>query len=214
MSGHAKFPPSAADRWLKCGYSIKMAPFYPSTDTAASLNGTKHHDIASMHLENGTDSTNDKMRIYLNAVRNAAADGELFVERKVIIVPELCTGTLDAGVVNSGWANIFDLKWGKSVVHATDNSQMKTYAIGLLREYPLPKDASVRLTIVQPNGASGWPVKHWDTTAGVILKFKDKIDAAIENGLKENPKAVPGSHCFWCPAKIHCRAYLLHTGKK
>jgi hypothetical protein len=73
----------------------------------------------------------------------------------------------------------------------------------------------VRQTIIQPNGSSGWPIKHWDTTAGDLLKFRDeKIIPAIENGLLPNPKAVAGGWCYWCPAKLHCRAYLLHTGKK
>lgn len=212
---HAKFPPSGAERWLHCGYSIKMAPFYRSTDTAASINGTNQHTIGSMHLENGTEPRDPKMRIYTNEVRMAANDGELSVERKVIIVPDLCTGTLDASVVafDRSWIHIFDLKWGTSIVHATDNAQMKTYALGLLREYPLPPATPLTLTIVQPNGKSGWPVKNWVTEASVIYKFKDKIDAAIDNGLSPNPKAVPGSWCYWCPVKPHCQAYLLSRGK-
>jgi hypothetical protein len=216
MSDHAKFSPSGAERWLKCGYSIKMAPFYKNTDNAASLNGTKHHNIAAMHLENDTEPKDGKMRIYTNAVRQSAMDGELFIERKVIIVPELCEGTLDAGVIaiDRSWARIFDLKWGTSAVHATDNPQEKLYLLGLLREFPMPPDTPVTLTIVQPNGSSGWPIKNWDTNVGHILKFKDKVDAAIENGLKPNPAAVAGSHCFWCPAKIHCKAYLMSKGKK
>jgi len=212
--GHAKFPPSGADRWLKCGYSIKMAPFYKSTDTAASINGTNHHSIGSMHLENGTEPSDPKMRIYTNAVRSAAEGGELFVERKVIIVPEICTGTADAIALHPDFMHVIDLKWGKSAVHA-DTAQLKTYGIGAVQEFDLPKDTPVRQTIVQPNGTSGWPIKHWDTTAGDLLKFRDeKILPAIENGLSPNPKAVPGSHCYWCPAKIHCKAYLMSVGKK
>lgn len=214
MSDHAKFPPSGAERWLKCGYSIKMAPFYKSVDSAASINGTNHHSIGSMHLENGTEPADSKMRIYTNAVRMAAEGGELFVERKVIIVPELCTGTADAIALRPDLLHVFDLKWGKSAVHATENLQLKTYGIGAVQEFDLPKDLPVRLTIVQPNGSTGWPVKDWDTDVEHLLKFKGRIEAAIEEGLKPNPKAVAGSHCFWCPAKIHCQAYLLHGKKK
>lgn len=213
--GHAKFPPSGAERWLKCGYSIKMAGFYKSVDTAASINGTNHHARGALHLENGTEPKDDKMRIYTNAVRMAAEGGELFVERRVIIVPELCEGTADAIVLRSDLLHIFDLKWGTSAVHATDNPQEKIYGIGAVQEFNLPDDLPVRLTIVQPNGKSGWPVKNWDTDVEHLMKFKkDKIIPAIQNGLSENPKAVAGSHCYWCPAKIHCKAYLLNKGKK
>jgi hypothetical protein len=107
-----------------------------------------------------------------------------------------------------------DLKWGTGVVHATDNPQLKLYAMGMLREFPLPRYDKVTLLIVQPNAKTGWPVKPWDTTVQHILEFKPKVEAAIEEALKPNPKAVAGSHCFWCPAKIHCAAYLKHAGKK
>lgn len=210
---HAKFAPSSADRWLKCGYSIKMAPFYKNVDNAASLNGTKHHEIGALHLLNATEPGDSKMRIYTNAVRMAAEGGEMFVERKVIIVPELCEGTADAIILRPDLLHLFDLKWGKSAVHATENSQMKTYGVGAVQEFDLPPDLPVRLTIVQPNGTVGWPVKDWDTDVEHLIRFKSKIDAAIENGLKPNPVAVAGSHCFWCPAKIHCKAYLINKGR-
>ena len=214
MSAHAKFPPSGAERWLHCGYSIKMAPFYKSTDSAASLGGTMQHSIGAMHLENGTEPGNPKMRTYTNHVRGAAEGGQLFVERKVIIVPELCDGTADAIVLHPDLVHVIDLKWGKSAVHA-DTPQLKTYGVGVVQEFDLPKDTPVRQTIVQPNGSSGWPIKHWDTTAGALLKFRDeKIIPAIEVGLSPNPPAVPGSWCYWCPVKIHCKAYLLQNGKK
>lgn len=207
--GHARFPPSGAERWLHCGYSVKMAPFYKSTDTAASLGGTKQHSIGSMHLENGTEPADFKMRIYTNHVRGAAEGGQLFIERKVVIVPDQCEGTADALVLHPDLFHVIDLKWGKSAVHA-DSSQLKTYGIGAIQEFDLPKDFPIRQTIIQPNGTTGWPIKHWDTTAGVLLKFRDeKIIPAIEIGLSPNPPAVAGSWCFWCPAKIHCKAYLL-----
>lgn len=209
--GHAKFPPSAAERWLKCGYTIKMAPFYPDTSNAASEAGTKKHDEAAGLLLSG-ENANDKLQTYLQAVRNQ--EGEMYVERKVIIVPGLCEGTADALRVDAPHTlTVNDLKWGKSLVHATDNPQLKLYALGALREFPMPRYAKVRLVIIQPN-STGFPVRPWDTTVEHVLKFRDKVMMAIDEGLKPNPKAVAGSHCFWCPAKIHCKAYLIHTGKK
>lgn len=214
---HAKFSPSAAARWLACGYSIKMAPFYRETTNRAAEHGTEKHAIAEMHLLNGTEPRDPKLRVYTNAVRGALEshpEGKLFVEQKVIIVPELCEGTLDAAVATPDWLHNFDLKYGKSPVSATENPQQMLYGLGIALAFDLPKDFPVTLTIVQPNASSGWPVKNWDTNVGYLLKFKETVDRAIEEGLKENPKAVAGHHCYWCPAKMHCQAFLIHKGKK
>ena len=213
MSNHAKFAPSAAERWLKCGKSIKIAQYYPETTTSAANEGTKKHAIAEMHLLNGTEPGDEKLKVYTNAVRNVAVDGELLVEHKVIIVPELCEGTLDAAVINDGWVNNFDLKYGKSPVHATDNPQQMLYGLGLVREYELPKDFPITLTIVQPNATSGWPVKNWETDVGHLLKFYEKVKRAIDVALGPDPKAVAGSHCYWCPGKMNCKEYLKYAGK-
>lgn len=208
---HAKFPPSGAERWLKCGYSVKMLPFYPDKETAASKEGTRQHAIAAMHLNYATDSCDPKMQTYLDTVRSEP--GDMFVERKVTIVPELCWGTADAFKLGN-YLSLFDLKWGKSMVHATKNPQLRLYALGVLREFPLPRDASVELAIVQPNGATGWPTRRWNTTVQEILEFKPEVMRAIDVALGPNPPAVAGAYCFFCPAKIHCPAYLLAHGKK
>ena len=216
MSAHAKFPPSGAERWMKCGYSIKMAPFYPPTTNKAAEEGTRQHAIAAMHLENGTEPGNQRLRTYTENVRGTAEanEGTILVEHKVVIVPDLCEGTLDAAVIWKESFSLKDLKWGKSPVHATDNKQLMLYGIGLLREYPMPRSTEVELSIVQPNVSSGWPVKRWWTTVGHLLDFRPKVMEAIEEGLKDNPKAVAGSWCYWCPAKLHCQAYLLHTASR
>lgn len=211
---HAKFPPSGADRWLKCGYSVKMAEYFPSKETPASKEGTRQHAIAAFHLENGTESNAPGLRTYLSTVRDCANDGRLFVEKKVDIVPGHCWGTSDAVVVGEDWISVLDLKWGTSLVTAIGNPQLKLYAIGALREFlPDIADAVVCLTIVQPN-AKGWPVKRWATTAKKLFEFIPVVEAAIEEGLKADPKAVTGNHCYWCPAKLHCHAYLVGGNNK
>lgn len=214
MSSHAKFSPSAADRWLKCGLTIKLSPLYPNRDNPASLLGTAKHGSAGMHLENDTEPGDPKLRIYTEAVRKVACEGELLVEHKVIIVPDLCEGTLDAAVVAPDWMYGFDLKYGKSPVPAVNNPQLMLYGLGLVREYELKRDHQCTLSIVQPNASSGWPVKKWNTDVAYLLKFYEEVKRAIDEGLKENPKAVAGHHCFWCPAKMHCQAYLISRGGK
>lgn len=211
---HAKYSPSAAERWLHCGHSVKVAHMYPESSSAASELGTQQHAIAAMHLENGTDPTDPSLRTYTNAVRSAAVDGELFVERKVIIIPDLCTGTMDAGVLSPDWFHGFDYKNGKGAVHATDNPQLMLYGLGVVREFELKKDFPLTLTIVQPNATGGWPVKNWSTDVAHLLKFYEKVRKAIDVAEGDNPPAVAGSWCYWCKAKFHCQAYLRSKGKK
>lgn len=204
------FRPSKAEQWLACGYSVAIAPLFPATTNAAAENGTKHHGIASTHLENGTVSKIAGINLYLKEVRKDVSEfSQLFIERKVVVVKDLCEGTLDSAVILPNWRRMLDLKWGTSAVHATDNPQLKLYANGLLNEFPADDlDDPLTLTIVQPNGKTGLPVKNWDTTARQVIKFMDKVNAAIDEGLKPVPKAVAGSHCFWCPGKMFCDAYL------
>lgn len=207
---HAKFPPSAAERWLVCPLTAKLSAMFPDTPNQASILGTMKHEQAAKHLEAGTRSDDPKMQLYLDAVR--AEPGELAVERKITIVPDVCWGTSDAYVVAPRKLTIFDLKWGKAHVHATNNPQLLTYGNGVLREVLLPRDTPAQLVIVQPNASTGWPVKRWDTTVGDILTFKQKIVIAIEAANQPNPKGVPGAHCFWCPGKMHCPEYLKAQG--
>lgn len=209
---HALFAPSAASRWLVCPLTVKLSAMFPDTSTDASRRGTLHHDIAATKLERGEDSGDNKMQMYLNAVRDEP--GELFVERKLVVVPGKCWGTADAIKWAPHKLSLFDLKWGKSMVHATNNPQLLTYGVGVLREFPLPRDTPVDLVIVQPNATTGWPVKRWEVTAADILAFRPKIERAIEAAEKPDPVGVPGAHCYWCPGKMHCKAYLVDAGKK
>lgn len=203
------FRPSKVEQWLHCGFSVAAAPLFPPTSNAAADNGTKHHGIASTHLDNGTESKIPGINMYLREIRkDLADDSQLFVERKIIVLKDLCEGTLDSAVIRPGWRRNLDLKWGKSAVHATDNGQLKLYAIGLDNEFPADPGDPLRLTIVQPNGSTGLPVKNWDTTMGHVRKFMDKVHAAVDEGLKPVPKQKAGSHCYWCPAKAFCEEYL------
>jgi len=211
---HAKFAPSAAERWLNCGLTVKLSPMYPDRSNAASEQGTFKHGVAAMHLENGTEPSDPKLRIYTEAVRSVAGEGELLVEHKVIIVPDLCEGTLDAAVITPTWFYNFDLKYGTHPVPAVDNPQQMLYGLGIVRKYELKRDHECTLAIVQPNAKSGWPVKKWNTDVATLLKFYERVKWAIDEGMKENPKAVAGHHCFWCPAKMHCNAYLISRGGK
>lgn len=215
---HAKFPPSMADRWLRCGRTVKLSPMYPDKRTAASEEGTRQHDIAAKHLTLGSDSKDPKMQGYLDEVRGRAEGGTLRVEEKVTIVEGLCWGTSDATILHPDTIiglTVIDLKWGRSPVTALGNPQLMLYALGALELHPLSPEQLVDLCIYQPNAASGPPLRHSQVEVKALHDFRDrKVDPAIERGLQEDPPAEAGRWCFWCPAKLHCPEYLRYSAKK
>jgi len=209
---HALFSPSAASRWLVCPLTATLSAKFVDTQTAASANGTLHHEIAADLLERDKDAKDAKMQLYLDAVREVP--GQLYVESKITIIPGVCWGTSDAYVVAPDKLTVFDLKWGKSMVHATRNPQLRTYGVGVLRENPMPRDTPVELVIVQPNATTGWPVKRWETTVDELLEFRQEIIIAVERSMAPDPVGVPGPHCYWCPGKLHCVEYLKNHARK
>lgn len=208
---HALFAPSAATRWLTCAYSVLMSQLFISTSSAAATEGSLKHDEADQHLKKDTDSDNAKLQLYINTVRRFP--GELTSEKKVIIVPELCEGTADAVAIDDYTFIIGDLKWGKHPVSPVNNAQEKTYALGVLRENPIPRDELVKLFIIQPNTKQ--PVRSWGIYVEQLLEFRDEVHkaidlglTAIDRGIGADTQAVAGKHCYWCPGKLHCDTYL------
>jgi hypothetical protein len=192
--------------------SVKFASLYPETTSPAAAEGTRQHAIAAQHLLEGTLSADPRMQTYLDAVW--VYEGHLMVEQKLTIIEDVCWGTADAAILHSNSFTLLDLKWGKQPVSPINNPQLMLYGLGILREYPHPESATVELVIIQPNGSSGWPVKTWHTEVKTLLQFQEKVLRAIDRADRENPPAVPGAHCFYCPAKMHCQEYLYSVGMK
>lgn len=213
---HSPFSPSAAYRWMKCPLSVKLAPLYPQTTGAAAIEGTRQHDVAARCLIEKTDSEEPGVRTYIDTIRKMHENfgGELLVESKVTIVKEMCWGTLDAGIIAPEMFMVADYKSGTKPVSATNNPQLKLYALGLLRENPRPLDSLVTLLIVQPRTGSGWPVKRYTPPVRTLLEFKGEVFRAIDAAQAPNPVGVAGDHCGYCPAKLHCPAYLKAHGAK
>ena len=213
---HSPFSPSSAYRWMKCPLSVKLAPLYPQTTSAAATEGTRQHDVAASCLVKKTDSEEPGVRTYIEIIRkmHESFGGDLLVEYKVTLVKDLCWGTLDAGVVAPSFLGVSDYKSGTKPVSATGNPQLQIYALGLLREFPMPRNAFISLAIVQPRTTSGWPVKRYTPSVETLLKFKGEVFRAIDAAQAPNPVGVAGDHCGYCPAKLHCPAYLKAHGAK
>jgi hypothetical protein len=168
-------------------------------------------------LLDGDECNQPSVQHYVKFVREArdASPGcDLLVEHKVTIAKDLCWGTLDAGILTQKSFTVIDFKNGTHPVQAVSNPQLMLYGLGLLRENPLPKSATVMLAIVQPRTTAGWPVKRFSPTVAHLLDFRGKVNSAIDAAGAPNPKAVTGEHCFYCPAKRNCPEYLYDLGEK
>lgn len=115
-------------------------------------------------------------------------------------------GTVDASIVNDGTLQIVDLKYGKGLkVEAYENSQLRMYALGVLRRFDLAYNIKkVKLTIVQPR------LDHIDSE---ILRLKELKSWAKEvvapsagKAYKGEGDCSPGEWCRWCIVKHNCKA--------
>jgi hypothetical protein len=178
----------------------------PDLPSAAAKEGTAAHEIVASRLEAGTDDDDPNLQAYLDTVRSYP--GKRLVEHRVEIVPGLCWGTLDAGILNPGGNTVVDFKYGVDPVAAVNNPQLMLYALGL---HALAPTDDYELVIVQPRASSGWPVKRWSTTSQYLMLFGEKVLRAIDRAEKPTPIAMAGKHCYWCKAKLYCQEYLMGT---
>lgn len=154
------------------------------------------------------------VNIYVNYVLEqfyAASKKCKFVKLKIeertdysYLVPE-GFGTSDANIISDGTLEIVDLKYGKGVrVDSTGNSQLRLYALGLLRAYDLAYDIDkVKMTIVQPR------LWHIDSETMYISELHDWADGVVkpaaELAHRGEGNCKTGSWCRWCKAKAVCR---------
>lgn len=151
---------------------------------------------------------------YIDAVREAAQDGELHVEQRLPIfgsaIPDQF-GTSDAVIVGDTVLHVMDLKYGRGVqVFAEENEQLMLYALGALDEFDtLGSIDTVRMTVAQPR------INHFDTWECIVehlRAFEQRAIAAGELALALSEKKhwrpgvvqgdlVPGDHCKFCKAK-------------
>ena len=116
-------------------------------------------------------------------------------------------GTADVVILSKHSIRVIDLKFGKGIpVSATDNSQLRLYALGAYskfkEEYPEIKEViytihQPRLDSISSDGTSLTKLLDW---ANYYIKQKAKKAWAGTGDF------IPGDHCQFCRAKAQCRA--------
>ena len=115
-------------------------------------------------------------------------------------------GTTDAVIIDPfDTLHVIDYKYGKMPVSPEENPQMISYWLGIAHKFDNNFERA-KLTIIQPRSTVEM-VRTWETSAEKILKWVDRLKAAISLARKKNAPRKSGEHCFFCPAKNICDEY-------
>jgi len=167
-----------------------------------------NHVLYAHDMEGYTDDYVSYIQeVYAEALQR---DPAAIVETEVRVdltayVPE-GFGTVDNAIIAGTTLDVIDLKYGKGVrVSATNNSQLKLYALGAVNMYSFLYDIeTVRLHIHQPRLDA---VSVFEISAQELIEWGESVviprakEAHEGSGLQ-----VTGSWCQFCKAKNRCVA--------
>lgn len=235
MADHALLSPSAAKRWLHCTPAPRLEASLPDSVTSFAQEGTLAHaycakklktflnlptegEDAEIHalrdtyhtgeMDEYTDTYQTIVLEKFNEARRRTPDARLFIETRLDFsryAPD-SFGTADALIIADGLMEIIDFKYGKGVrVSATDNEQMRIYALGAYDAYSLEYDIrQVRMTIVQPRLDN---LSEQTIPVPELLAWADNVlIPQAAKAYKGEGEQSPGEWCRFCKVKPQCRA--------
>lgn len=228
---HARFSPSAADRYIHCPPSLLLGEEVGPEDTSSdySREGTEAHSLGEFLLKEALGIPcedprpalhyyNEEMQECAEGYRDAVLeiyhtllrdcpDAVLSVEQRVSIedYAEGAFGTSDALLIGNGEMFVVDYKHGKGVeVSAEENSQLKCYALGAYLAFsPLYDIEKITLVIYQPriNNFSQWSL----SVEALLYWAENVLRPAADMALHGEGDFASGPWCRFCKAKAVCR---------
>lgn len=220
---HALLSASSAHRWLACPPSAVAAEAYPDQDTEFTREGTLAHEVAEVvarqrllpstapaSLPEGAthemvDCANEYADYILEQLKSEHA--LVLLEQRVDYSPWAPGGfgTCDCIIVQDDVLTIIDYKYGQGVaVDATDNSQMKLYALGALNDYGFALEVTkVEMHIFQPriNNVS----KDTQQVEDLMAWAEKTVRPIAQKAAKGKGTYSAGEHCRFCPHAGRCR---------
>ena len=229
MGKHAYLSASASHRWLACPPSAKLCAQEDDHGSPYAQQGTDAHELCQFLLEQALgrpcrDPTEDLT--WYNAEMLEAAEGyrdfvleQIREAKKLCKDPLVCVeqtldfskwvehgfGTGDCVIVADDLLHIVDFKFGLGVlVEATDNSQLKCYALGAVDTFgDLYDIRRIKLSIYQPRREN---VDTFELTKDELLKWADEVLAPTAKLAYEGEgEFAAGDHCQFCKVKATCR---------
>ena len=227
---HSRVSASSALMWLNCSQSIRMGESYKDQPSEYAAEGTEAHALGEYkvlkalkrkatnptkklkyfceEMENCTDGYRDLVMELVRMAKEKCDDPLILVEQRVDLsywIPE-GFGTADALIVADGVLTICDYKHGKGIaVDATDNPQLKCYALGALAMFDSIYDIdTVHLVIYQPRREN---ISEFDISKNDLYKWaEEELRPRAEIAYKGEGEFSCGEWCRFCKAKHECRA--------
>ena len=228
--GHAILSASSSDRWLHCPPSARLCETYEDKGSDYAAEGTDAHALCEYKLKRalGMDASdptknltwyNEEMEDCANgyaayilemveAAKESCADPKVLIEQRVDFSHwvEQGFGTADCIIIADGTLRICDYKHGLGVlVDATDNPQMKCYALGALELFDDIYDIdNVSMTIYQPRRQN---ISTFEISKDALYRWADEVlKPTADLAFAGDGNFLCGEWCGFCKAKHECRA--------
>ena len=180
----------------------------PHSDALADI---RAHELYAKEMEGYTDTY---VETIMEQISELGSEAKLLIEERVDFskyAPD-GFGTGDSLILSPSVLVIGDLKYGKGVqVDATDNSQLKLYALGALSMYhkDYPNIETIRLIIIQPRLDH---IDKWELSVDDLLEWGEKVVKvkALE-AISGSGDFKAGAHCRWCKHAPRCKALRDHS---
>ena len=224
---HSTIGASSSERWINCPRSVYLSEHAPrKLESKYAAEGTNAHQVAELTLRGDSDAVLDLMGAngypaemfshaeayseFVNEKRKTGA--EVLVEHAFHLkrYDKRAYGTADAVIVNPTELWVIDYKYGAGIaVEATDNPQLRFYALGALFSLtPARQKAidTIHMAIFQPRAAhTEGPVRVATMTKKALMAWgRTVLKPAMEKTLHYDAPVVPGKWCRWCPAITLC----------
>lgn len=227
---HAILSASSSDRWLHCPPSARLCETYEDKGSDYAAEGTDAHELCEYKLKRalGMDASdptenltwyNEEMEDCANgyaayiletveAAKESCADPKVLIEQRVDFSRwvERGFGTTDCIIIADGTLRICDYKHGLGVlVDATDNPQMKCYALGALELFDDIYDIdNVSMTIYQPRRQN---ISTFEISKDELYRWADEVlKPTADLAFAGDGNFLCGEWCGFCKAKHECRA--------
>lgn len=229
--GHAILSASSSHRWLACPPSARLCANAPG-DSAVSdyaVEGTCAHELSEFRLKQAlgipaqdpiehltfyNEEMEDCASAYAAYISEIVEDAKSNHKDPIVLIEQRLDfsrfvedgfGTGDCVIIADGTLNIVDLKYGTGIiVDATDNPQMKLYALGALEIFDCLYDINeVRMTIFQPRRDN---ISVFTLSKAELYDWAEHtLKPIAELAYKGEGDFKAGEHCQFCKVKATCR---------
>lgn len=226
MKAHAKLSASGSHRWLACPGSIKAEEGRPDKKSFFADEGSAAHELMEICLTENrspfdlvgktlmeynefvvTQEMAEGVQYYVDYIKLFGNYRTSTMEVETVLqfhdwVPD-GYGTADTIIFNGDSVDIFDLKFGKGIVSAQENTQGLLYMLGAM-DHMFHESQTFRFHIVQPRLDH---IDTWQIDREELLKRGEWIKERAALALTDDAPRVPGEkQCQYCKAKADCPA--------